>query len=70
MSLLLFVLSPRFGKLASGTGPRLPMAIGPIVAGVGLLLLTRVGADPDYVTDILPGPASSSASASRRRWLR
>ena len=31
------------------------MAIGPIVGGIGLLLLTRVGADPDYVPDVLPG---------------
>jgi hypothetical protein len=55
ISVLLFVLSPWFGKFASGTGPRLPMALGPIVGGIGLLLLTRVGADPNYVTDVLPG---------------
>src|SRR4029077_21093883 len=55
LSILLFVLSPRFGKMASGTGPRLPMTAGPIVARIGMLLLTRVGADPDYVTDVLPG---------------
>ena len=54
-SLLMFLLSPRFGKIATGTGPRLPMAIGPIVAGIGLLMLLRVGADSDYVTDVLPG---------------
>ena len=52
--ILLFFLSPRFGKLASGTGPRLPMSAGPIVGGVGLLLLLRVGADADYVADVLP----------------
>ena len=55
ISVILFVLSPRFGKLASGTGPRAPMCAGPIVGGVGLLLLVRVGADPDYVVDVLPG---------------
>lgn len=55
VSVLLFVLSPWFGKIASGTGPRLPMAIGPIVAGAGLLLLLGVGADSAYVTEILPG---------------
>ncbi len=55
ISLLLFVLSPRFGKFSTGIGPRLPMAIGPIVGGLGLLLLTRVNADANYVTDILPG---------------
>jgi EmrB/QacA subfamily drug resistance transporter len=54
ISILLFVLSPRFGRLASGTGPRLPMTAGPIVAGVGLLLMLRVGTDADYLADVLP----------------
>jgi EmrB/QacA subfamily drug resistance transporter len=55
ISVLLFVLSPRFGRLASGTGPRLPMTAGPIVAGLGLLLMLRIGADADYLADVLPG---------------
>lgn len=54
VSLILFFLSPRFGKLASGVGPRLPMSIGPIVAGIGLLMLIRVDASPDYAADVLP----------------
>jgi EmrB/QacA subfamily drug resistance transporter len=54
ISILLFVLSPRFGRVASGTGPRLPMTVGPIVGGVGLLLFLRVDADAAYVTDVLP----------------
>ena len=40
VSLILFVLSPRWGRLASGIGPRLPMCAGPIVGGIGLMLLT------------------------------
>jgi EmrB/QacA subfamily drug resistance transporter len=55
ISVLMFFLSPRFGRVASGTGPRLPMCAGPIVGGVGLLLLLRVGADPSYLGDVLPG---------------
>lgn len=55
ISVLMFILSPRFGKLASGTGPRVPMAVGPVVAGTGMLLMTRIGSDPAYVTDVLPG---------------
>ena len=55
ISLILFVLSPYFGKIASGTGPRMPMTAGPIVGGLGLLLLLRVDSTPDYVTDVLPG---------------
>jgi EmrB/QacA subfamily drug resistance transporter len=54
ISVLLFVLSPRFGRLASGTGPRLPMTAGPIVGGLGLLLMLRVDSGADYVTEVLP----------------
>jgi EmrB/QacA subfamily drug resistance transporter len=54
ISLILFVLSPRWGKLASGTGPRLPMSLGPIVGGLGLVLLLRVGSNPSYVGEVLP----------------
>jgi EmrB/QacA subfamily drug resistance transporter len=55
ISILLFALSPRFGRITSASGPRLPMACGPIVAGFGLLFLIRVGANPDYFTEVLPG---------------
>src|SRR3954467_5166168 len=54
ISLILFVLSPRWGRLASGTGPRLPMTLGPIVGGIGLLAMMRVGSGADYVTEVLP----------------
>jgi EmrB/QacA subfamily drug resistance transporter len=54
ISLLLFFLSPRWGRLASGTGPRLPMTAGPIVGGIGLILLLRVGAGADYPSEVLP----------------
>jgi EmrB/QacA subfamily drug resistance transporter len=53
-SLMLFVLSPRFGRMASGTGPRVPMTAGPIVGGIGLLLFMRVDAGADYLTEVLP----------------
>jgi EmrB/QacA subfamily drug resistance transporter len=55
ISVVLFALSPRFGRLASGAGPRLPMTAGPIVAGLGLLLLLRVDAGADYISQVLPG---------------
>ena len=54
ISLCLFLLSPRWGRLASGTGPRLPMTLGPIVAGAGTLLFLRLDPGADYVTDVLP----------------
>jgi EmrB/QacA subfamily drug resistance transporter len=54
ISLCLFFLSPRFGRLASGVGPRWPMTFGPIVAGVGVLLFTRLDHGASYVADVLP----------------
>jgi len=54
VSLILFLLSPRWGKLASGTGPRLQMTLGPIVGGVGLILMLRIDADASYAADVLP----------------
>jgi EmrB/QacA subfamily drug resistance transporter len=54
VSLVMFVLSPRFGKMSTGIGPRVPMSIGPIIGGIGLLLMMRVGSDPNYLTEVLP----------------
>ena len=55
MTLLLLLLSSWAGRLAQRIGPRLPMGLGPIIAGAGLALLTRVGPDASYVADVLPG---------------
>jgi EmrB/QacA subfamily drug resistance transporter len=55
ITVIVFVLAKRFGKLADRIGPHRFMAGGPIVAGIGLLLLIRVNAKADYVTTILPG---------------
>ena len=55
ISLCLFFLSPRWGRLASGTGPRLPMTLGPIVAGArDAPLRAPRRRTPSYVTDVLP----------------
>ena len=55
ITLVMFTLSRRAGALADRLGPRLFMSAGPALAGIGLLLLTRVNAHPDYLTTILPG---------------
>ncbi len=52
---LLLVNSARAGRLSQRIGPRRPMSMGPTIAGVGLLMLTRVGISADYWTDVLPG---------------
>ncbi len=55
VTLLMFTLSPRFARLAARHGPRLFMTAGPIVAGLGLWMLGRIGARAAYPTDVLPG---------------
>ncbi|MGZ4202305.1 MAG: DHA2 family efflux MFS transporter permease subunit [Thermoleophilaceae bacterium] len=54
VTVISFLLARRFGLLAMRHGPRLYMGAGPLVAGVGLLLLLRVGKDVNYATDLLP----------------
>jgi EmrB/QacA subfamily drug resistance transporter len=55
LTAMMFALSRRFGALADRLGPHLFIGGGPLVAGVGLLLLMRTGPSADYVTQILPG---------------
>ena len=56
VTLLMFGLSMRFGALADKHGPRFFMGVGPLVAAVGMaLLMLRVDADVEYLTDVLPG---------------
>jgi len=54
VTVLMFLLSKRFGALADRLGPRLFMGVGPIVMAVGLALLILLGRDVDYLTDLLP----------------
>jgi EmrB/QacA subfamily drug resistance transporter len=54
VTLVMLLLSARMGRLATRIGPRWPMTVGPVVAGLGLALLVRVGTHASYVTDLLP----------------
>lgn len=54
VTVVMFLLSRRFGALADRFGPRPFMGFGPIVAASGVLLLVRLGAHVSYVTDLLP----------------
>jgi EmrB/QacA subfamily drug resistance transporter len=51
---VLFLLSPRVGRLSMRFGPRLFMGAGPLVAAAGLVFLTRMGAHFSYWTELLP----------------
>ncbi len=55
VTLVMFLLSTRFGGLADRYGPRFFMGCGPLIAAAGLALFLRLDADVDYVTDMLPG---------------
>ncbi len=54
VTVLMLLLSARVGALATRIGPRLPMTVGPALAGVAVLLMSRLGADASYVVDVLP----------------
>ncbi|MDX6683024.1 MAG: hypothetical protein QOG94_3063 [Solirubrobacteraceae bacterium] len=54
-TLVMFVLSKRFGALADRYGPRLFMGLGPLVAAAGLAWFVRIGANVRYAVDVLPG---------------
>jgi EmrB/QacA subfamily drug resistance transporter len=53
--LVLTLLSPRMGSLATRIGPRLPMTLGPLLIAAGTLLLVGVDGSAPYVVEILPG---------------
>jgi hypothetical protein len=55
ITLVMFVLSRRFGALSARIGPRVLVGVGPIVAGTGLVWLGRLGTEVDYFSDMLPG---------------
>ena len=54
-TLLMLLVSAKSGALAQRIGPRLQLTVGPLLAAAGLLLLTRIGPDASWVTDVLPG---------------
>jgi hypothetical protein len=54
LTLIMFVMSRRFGALSDRIGPRALMGVGPIVGGLGLVGMGRLGTHVDYATDLLP----------------
>lgn len=54
VTIILFILSPRFGALAGKYGPRFFMAVGPIVGAFGFLLMLRVNDSISYWSQIFP----------------
>jgi len=54
VTVVMFFLSPRTGRLSMQYGPRLFMALGPIVAGIAVLAYTRLPQDVSYWVDVFP----------------
>lgn len=55
VTIILTLLSSTFGGLAGRFGPRLFMAVGPMLAGIGHLLMLSVTKDVQYWWQLLPG---------------
>jgi EmrB/QacA subfamily drug resistance transporter len=55
LSILLGLGSPLMGKLAVRLGPRIPISVGPVVVGAGLVLCTRIAGSQAYWTHVFPG---------------
>ena len=54
VTVVMFVLSPRVGRLSARLGPRFFMAAGPVVAALGLLPLARLHGHVHYWTGLFP----------------
>jgi len=54
LPIVLALASPIMGGLVSRIGSRLPLTLGPLIVGIGFLLLLRVGDRLDYWSDLLP----------------
>jgi EmrB/QacA subfamily drug resistance transporter len=55
LTALMLAFSARSGALAVRLGPRLQMSVGPVVVGVGMVLLRLIGPSGNYLTEVLPG---------------
>jgi EmrB/QacA subfamily drug resistance transporter len=55
VTMLLLLLSSRVGALAQRTGPTVLMVTGPVLAGVGLALLSGLEPGDRYLANVLPG---------------
>ncbi|HTB70265.1 MAG TPA: MFS transporter [Solirubrobacteraceae bacterium] len=53
-TVMMFLLSRRFGALADRYGPRFFMSAGPLIGAGGLLLFQTTGVKADYVSEVLP----------------
>ncbi|WP_426570155.1 MFS transporter [Streptomyces canus] len=53
-TVLMLLFSSSSGVLAKRLGPRIPLTVGPLVCGAGMLMMLRVGPGASYLHDVLP----------------
>ncbi|MGH2934130.1 MAG: DHA2 family efflux MFS transporter permease subunit, partial [Gaiellaceae bacterium] len=63
-TIVMFVLSRVAGRMSMQYGPRLFMALGPIMAGVSMLAYARLPAHVNYWVDVLPALLGFSVGLS------
>ncbi|NUW39253.1 MFS transporter [Nonomuraea rhodomycinica] len=56
-TVLMLVLSPAAGEVAKRYGPRLPMTLGIVVAGLGFLWMSTISTGASYALQVLPAVA-------------
>lgn len=54
VAVMMIALASRFGGLASKKGPRLFMSVGPVIVGLGLLSMLRLGSGSSFINGALP----------------
>lgn len=54
LTLVMLAFSARAGALAQRIGPRIPMTVGPVIVGAGLLLMLRIDPSASYASHVLP----------------
>jgi EmrB/QacA subfamily drug resistance transporter len=54
-TLIMLLFSPQAGKLGQALGARLPMTVGPLVLGAGMVLLSGIERGDGYLESVLPG---------------
>jgi EmrB/QacA subfamily drug resistance transporter len=67
VTILMLLLSSRAGALAQRIGPRWPMTVGVLIAGLGTALMARIGPGSSYLVDVRPGAVADRGPADRDR---
>ncbi len=55
ITLFMLAFSQRAGRLAQRIGPRLPMTVGPLLAGIGIAMFAMIDPDLSYWEGVMPG---------------